>query len=378
MAGLFEGSRIKGLSLANRFVRSATWEGMADADGSCTKKLTDLMVQLAEGGVGLIISGHTCVSPGGEGGPRHLAIHDDRFIPALLEMTTAVHRAGGKLVMQIAHAGCQSNKAWTGQQAMGPSVFMGEKGHLCREMTHEDIRTVVDAFGQAALRARKAGCDGVQIHAAHGYLLSEFLSPYFNKREDGYGGSTENRARIVREVLQNIRGRVGADFPVMIKLNSSDFLEGGQDIAGMLATASLLEKDEIDAIELSGGTAFSGKNLPIRRPSTQSEEDEVFYLEAARRYKEKMGVPLMLVGGIRSLSVAERLVRDNLADYVSLSRPLIREPNLINRWKSGDTRKSECQSDNLCFKAALSGEGIHCAIEKKRSRRPHEPDSHHS
>ena len=364
MASVFEATSIKGLTLPNRFVRSATWEGMADYDGNCTEKLVDLMAQLAKGGVGLIISGFTCVSPEGLSGPWHLAIHDDRFIPGLAEMAKVVHDAGGKAVIQLAHAGCQAIEALTGQPPMGPSALGGEKGPRCRGMSIEEIRTVVDAFGQAALRAKKAGCDGVQIHGAHGYLLSQFLSPFFNKREDAYGGSVENRARIVKEVLQSIRRYAGTDFPVMIKINSSDFLEGGLDVDGMLATASLLEKDGIDAIELSGGTSYSGKNNPIR--SCKSENDEVFYLDAARMYKKQIQVPLMLVGGIRSLSVAERLVRDNLSDYVSLSRPLIREPGLINRWKSGDTRKAECRSDNLCYKAALSGEGIYCVVERRQ------------
>ncbi len=367
MASVFEYTSIKSLSLPNRFVRSATWEGMADDDGNCTEKLINLMAELAKGGVGLIISGFTCVSPDGQSGPWHLAIHDDRFIPGFAEMAKAVHNGGGKVVVQIAHSGCQADEELTGKQAMGPSALGGEKGPRCREMDIEEIRMIVNAFGQAALRARKAGCDGVQIHAAHGYLLSQFLSPFFNRRDDAYGGNTNNRARIVREVLRSIREHTGPDFPVLIKLNSSDFLEGGLDVEGMLATASLLEKDGIDAIELSGGTAYSGKYLPIRNCKIVSEEDEAYYLDAARMYKERIRVPLMLVGGIRSLSVAERLVRDNLADYVSLSRPLIREPNLINRWKSGDTRKALCQSDNLCFKAAKSGEGIYCVVERRQT-----------
>jgi 2,4-dienoyl-CoA reductase-like NADH-dependent reductase (Old Yellow Enzyme family) len=322
------------------------------------------MVRLAKGGVGLIISGNTAVSPEGQAGPWHLGIHDDRFIPGLLEMTTAVHRAGGRIVNQIAHAGCQAPVELTGQEAIGPSVIMGEKGALCREMTIEEIRMTVDAFGRAALRARKAGFDGIQIHAAHGYLLSEFLSPFFNKREDTYGGSMENRARIVREVLQSVRGYAGGDFPVMIKLNSSDFLDGGLDVDGMLETASLLEKDGVDAIELSGGTIYSGGNLPIRTCKILSGEDDVFYLDAARRYKERIGVPLMLVGGIRSFFTAESLVRETVTDYISLCRPLIREPGLINRWKAGDTRRSECRSDNLCYKAAKAGKGIYCAAKR--------------
>lgn len=375
MAELFEASSIKGLTIPNRFVRSATWEGMAEVDGSCTKRLTELMVKLVEGEVGLLISGHIYVSPEGKAGPGQLALYDDRFIPGLLEMTEAVHRAGGKVIMQLAHAGCQTSMELTGQEPIGPSVFVGEKGPLCREMSLEDIRRVVDAFGLAALRAKSAGSDGVQIHAAHGYLLSEFLSPFFNKREDSYGGSIENRARIVREVFQAIREKVGEDFPVMIKLNSSDFLEGGQDIEGMVETALMLERDGIDAIELSGGTGFSGKNLPVRRCKIESEDDEVFYLDAAKRYKERVKVPLMLVGGIRSLTVAERLVRENLADYISLSRPLIREPDLIRRWKGGDTRRAKCLSDNLCFKPAMAGEGIYCVVERKGSQAIRAPEA---
>jgi len=364
MKDIFESTRIKKLSLANRFVRSATWEAMAAPDGACTQELTDLMVRLAEGGVGLIISGHTSVCRQGHAGPRHLAIYDDRFIPGLLKMTTAVHNAGGKIVIQIAHAGCQASREFTGQEPVGPSAFAGEKGIVCREMAVEEIRMVIDAFGQAASRAQKAGFDGIQIHAAHGYLLSEFLSPFFNKRKDAYGGSTDNRARIVREVLMSVRKRIGNNFPVMIKLNSSDFLDGGIDINGMLDIASILEKDGIDAIELSGGTAYSGENSPIRACKNETGKDNIFYLDAARRYKEKITAPLMIVGGIRSLSAAARLIRENTADYVSLSRPLIREPDLINRWKSGDTRNALCRSDNLCYTQALSGKGLYCAVEK--------------
>ena len=366
MAGVFESISIRGMSLPNRFVRSATWEGLATAEGKVTPQLIKLMVRLAEGGVGLIISGHTCVSPEGLAGPWHAALYGDRFIPGFAAMTAAVHQAGGKIVIQLAHAGCQADVTLTGQQAVGPSTLMAENGPRCREMTVAEIRKVIAAFGQAALRAKQAGCDGIQIHAAHGYLLSEFLSPFFNKRDDAYGGSLANRARIVREVLQNIRERVGTDLPVMVKLNASDFLEGGVDVESMLATASLLEQDGIDAIELSGGTAYSGDYLPIRRCHNEAKGDDVFNLEAARRYMERIGVPLMLVGGIRSLEVAERLVIDKLVDFVSLSRPLIREPGLIKRWQSGDTRKAACLSDNLCFKAAKSGGGIYCVVESKQ------------
>ena len=365
MSKLFETTTINIMALANRFVRSATWEGMANEDGSCTPKLIDLVVQLAQGGVGLIITSHTYVSREGQASPWQLGVYSDELLPGLTEMTEAVHKAGGKIAMQITHAGCHGAFGLTGLEPLGPSVMENEKGPFCREMTQEEIRETIRAFGQGAARAKKAGFDGVQIHAAHGYLLSQFLSPFYNKRKDEYGGSIENRAKIVLEVFQSVRAVVGDQFPVMIKMNSEDFLNGGFSVEDMLQVAVMLEKAGVDAIELSGGTRYSGKYFPIRKGKIDSEEKEVWYREAAKRYKEKINVPLMLVGGIRSYGVAEKLVEEGITDYISLCRPLIREPDLINRWKSGDTRKASCLSDNLCYKPAREGQGLYCVVEEQ-------------
>lgn len=367
MSILFEPVTLNCMTLANRFVRSATWEGMAGKDGSSTRKLTDLMVQLAQGGVGLIISGHAFMRRDGQAGPGQLGIYDDALLPGLSEMSGAVHRAGGKIVVQLAHAGCHGISRLSGFENVGPSVMQGEKGPLCREATREDIHGIVEAFGDAAKRAKNAGFDGVQIHSAHGYFLSEFLSPFYNKRNDEFGRSIENRARVVLAVYENIRSKVGKDFPVLIKLNSQDFLDGGFTIDDMLHVVSRLEAMGIDAIELSGGTTYSGKLSPVRPGKLDTPDQEVYYREAAMKYKEKIKVPLMLVGGVRSFDVAEQLVQDGLTDCISLSRPLICEPDLINRWKSGDRRKSDCLSDNLCFKPAMKGEGIYCVTKKKKS-----------
>jgi 2,4-dienoyl-CoA reductase-like NADH-dependent reductase (Old Yellow Enzyme family) len=363
VVNLFEPTIIKQMTLANRFVRSATWEGMAGEDGSCTPKLVDLMVQLAEGGVGLIISSHAYASQEGQAGPWQLGIYSDELVAGFSKMTEAVHRSSGKIVMQLAHAGIHANPSLTGQPPKGPSAF--EKVPACQEMNHEEIQRVVEAFGRATRRAQKAGFDGVQIHAAHGFLLSQFLSPFFNKRRDQYGGSIENRARLLMEVYHSARQEVGERFPVMVKMNSEDFLEGGFSLDEMVRVAAMLEKSGIDAIELSGGTLHSGERTPVRRGNFGTEAKEAYHLDGARKYKERIGVPLMLVGGIRSFEVAERLIREGLADYISLSRPLIREPHLINRWKSGDTRRAMCQSDNLCFDPAVQGEGIYCVIERR-------------
>ena len=232
-------------------------------------------------------------------------------------------------------------------------------------MTGEDIRKVVEAFGKGAARAENAGFDGVQIHAAHGYLLSQFLSPFYNKRKDDYGGSLENRARIVLEILQSVKDHVRANYPVMIKINAQDFVKGGLSADEAVKLAAMLDASGIDAIELSGGVMYSGKFTAVRKGKIASPSEEVYYRNEAGKVREAIHVPLMLVGGIRSFEVAEQLVNDGTTDFISLCRPLVREPDLVNRWKSGDTRKATCESDNLCFKPTLTGEGIYCVVEKR-------------
>lgn len=364
MPNLFETTTINGMTLKNRFVRSATWEGMAGDDGSVTLRLVDMYVRLAEGGVGLIITSHAYVSKEGQAGPWQLGVYSDALIEGFSAMTEAVHKSDGKIVLQLAHAGCRGAPDLTGLEPFGPSATEIEKGKFCREMTSDEILEIGDKFAQAAVRAEKAGFDGVQVHAAHGYLLSQFLSPIHNKRKDDYGGTVQRRARIALEVVQRVREAIGRR-ALLIKMNSEDFVEGGFSVDDMLEVSALLQKAGIDAIELSGGSPFSPKYPSYRYGPIKSEEDEVYYREAARRYKKRVRVPLVLVGGIRSYGVAEKLVTGKVADYVSLCRPLIREPNLINRWRSGDTRKSTCLSDNLCFNPTRAGEGLRCMVESE-------------
>lgn len=365
MSKLFEVSSIKGMSLANRFIRSATWEGMAGDDGSVTPALMACMDQLAEGRVGLIISSHAYISPEGQAGPKQLGIYKDDLIDGLKQMTDAVHRQGGKIVVQMSHSGCSANPKLTGQPALGPSSIEGISPSPCQEMSTDDIQKLVEAFGQAARRAREAGFDGLQLHAAHGYLLNQFISPLFNKRTDGYGGSVEHRYQVVKEVLKKVRSIVGESFPVLIKLNSQDFLEGSLTLEDSLLIGSLLEKDGIDAIELSGGTMRSGKNSPSRM-GINGEDKEAYFSEAARAFKTSIKVPLILVGGLRSFSVAEKVIEQGIAEYISMSRPFIREPGLVKRWQSGDRRKAFCLSDNQCFGPAMAGEGIYCVVDRKK------------
>jgi 2,4-dienoyl-CoA reductase-like NADH-dependent reductase (Old Yellow Enzyme family) len=366
MPDLFESTSINNLVLPNRFIRSATWEGFAGNDGSATPDLTTLLRKVSRGGVALVITGHAYVSREGQAGPWQLGIYSDRFIPGLSELTKSIHEVGGKIAIQIAHAGSHAASRLSDLEPIGPSVEETESGPNGREMTGDDIEAVTQAFASAAGRARAAGFDAVQIHGAHGYLISQFLSPFFNKRKDGYGGDIENRARFVVKVLKAIRKAVGPDYPVFIKLNSEDFLPGGFTIEDMLHTAAMLEEGGIDAIEMSGGTFLSGKNSPSRKGKPAPGEPEAYYEPAAVLYKEKIGVPLILVGGIRTFETSARLVTEGVTDYIALSRPLIREPDLVNRWQSGDVRPALCVSDSRCFGPALKKQGIRCVIEDHR------------
>jgi len=361
MRQLFESSKINQLLLKNRFFRSATWEGLANPDGSSNDKITRMIVELARGQVGLIISSHAYVNQAGQAHNGQLGIYADYLIESYQKMIKKVHNEGSKIIIQINHAGGRAIGKSIDGKALGPSDLKLNK-YNCKEMTINEIKQTINDFVSAAIRAKQAGFDGVQLHGAHGFLLSQFLSPFFNKRTDNYGGSIENRVRIILEIIESIRLSLGRQFPVMIKINSADFLEGGFTPAQMVKVSSLLEKVEIDAIELSGGNSI-GKYSSSRIGKLERPEDEVYYLEAARMYKREINIPLILVGGIRSFQVAQELIEQELADYIALCRPLIREPGLVKRWQSGDTRKATCIYCNQCFIPTRSGEGLYCMQE---------------
>jgi len=273
--------------------------------------------------------------------------------------------------MQLAHAGLAANVELTGKTPIGPSPLEGANASPAQEMTDLDIARVVSAFAAGAMRAQTAGFDGVQIHGAHGYLLSEFLTPFFNRRQDQYGGSIQNRARIVLEVLHAIRGAVGGDYPVLIKMNCRDFHDNGLSLEDSVRAGIMLAEEGIDAIEISGGNSKSGK-LGTVRVGIKSEEKEAYFQKEARAYRDSIAVPLILVGGNRSFQMAERMLTENVADYISMSRPLIREPDLVNRWRSGDFRRSACVSDNMCHQAAAKGGGIYCLTEEREKKKKSE------
>ncbi len=365
MNRLFESSKINGMTLKNRFVRSATWEGMAESNGAAAEKLIKYMSALAAGGTGMIITGHSNVSTEGLAGPRQLGIYKDEFISDLKKMTSAVHNQGSKIVMQLSHAGQSAFVQQSKEVPFAVSKIQGTQSEHCRELSVSDIKNLVSAFSSAAKRAKDAGFDGVQLHSGHGYLLSQFLSPVYNHRNDEYGGDIKNRTKIHIEIIKAVREITGKDYPILIKLNSRDYLENGLELEDSIQAGLLFAETGIDAIELSGGTFSSGKLSPSRA-AINAPEKEAYFKEDAKIFRSKVQVPLILVGGMRSPDEAGKCIENGSADYISLSRPFIREPNLINRWKSGDLNKAECISCNRCFGPPVKGDGLYCVVEAEK------------
>ncbi|TWJ33536.1 oxidoreductase [Geobacter argillaceus] len=364
MRKLFDETSIKGMLLNNRLVRSATWEGMCAPDGRPTQKLAAYYGTLARGGVGLIISGYAYVRPDGKQLPGQLGVHDDAFAEELAALAGAVHRESGRICLQLVHAGGQTMAKVAGRQPVAPSaVAVDQYPEMPAELSTDDIAALVTCFADGARRAKGAGCDAVQLHAAHGYLINQFLSPLTNRREDAYGGSIENRCRFLMQVYRAIRCVVGKDFPVLVKLNGSDNLPGGLDLDDALVAARLLDEEGVDAIEVTGGTPASGNQTPVRQ-GIDKREQEAYNLPLAYRMKNAVSCPIMVVGGLRSFEVAEGIIRREEADYVSFARPFIREPHLALRWREGNEVHARCISCNGCFKPGLKEGGIYCVVDK--------------
>ncbi len=364
MRKLFDETSIKGMLLNNRLVRSATWEGMCAPDGRPTQKLAAYYGNLARGGVGLIITGYAYVRPDGKQLPGQLGVYDDAFAEELVALAGAVHRESGRICLQLVHVGGQTMAKVAGRQPVAPSaVAVDQYPETPAELSMEDIAALVTCFADGARRARSAGFDAVQLHAAHGYLINQFLSPLTNRRQDAYGGSIENRCRLLMEVYRAVRSAVGKDFPVLVKLNGSDNLPDGLVLDDALVAARLLDEEGVDAIEVSGGTPASGNQTPVRQ-GIDKREQEAYNLPLAYRMKNAVSCPIMVVGGLRSFEVAEGIIRREEADYVSFARPFIREPHLALRWREGNEVHARCISCNGCFKPGLKEGGIYCVVDR--------------
>ena len=329
MKKLFEPVTLNHLALKNRLVRSATWEGIAAPDGGIPAEGYAIYEELAKGGVGAIITGFTSVAANDVYFGGMMRLSDDTLISQYKKLVDLIHRENCPVIAQLALGAFYR-----------PSGEQAEPN----EMTADEIQTVIRWFADAAARAKAAGFDGVQIHAAHFFFLSRFVSPRVNRRTDEYGGSTENRARILLEILRGVRS-VAPDLHITAKINSDDFTPGGLTENESLAVCELLAGAGIDSIEVSGnGTSVSGV-----RPHV----NEAYFAPFAARLAERTSVPVILVGGLRSRETMERVLNETKIELLSLSRPLLREPDFPRRMEHGESDVSKCVSCNACYSSPL-------------------------
>ncbi|MBI5571603.1 MAG: NADH:flavin oxidoreductase [Desulfomonile tiedjei] len=368
MAALFEKTSIKSLELENRSVRSATWSAVSDRKGFVTDRAIEFYSTVTDGGIGLIVTGFQYVMANGIAMPYQMGNYSDDCLEGLSRLVGAIHSRGGKVVAQLVHTGSKANPKLFPEpgEIWGPSAVTDPlTSSTPKEMTQQDIHQVIEAYAAAASRSQKAGFDGIQLHGAHGYGINQFLSPATNQRTDGYGGDVNRRYRLLGEVMEAVKGAVGKDYPVFIKLSAHDYVEGGFTPEEALHVARRLAEDGIDGIEVSAGSRASSDGMIPSRKNVLKEEHEAYLAPLAARFKETVNVPIVTVGGFRSPGVVSKVLSDGLADYVALCRPLIRQPDLINRWKSGDLDKATCISCNGCFETGTDGQGVCCKIDKE-------------
>jgi len=350
MSVLFQPIKIGVMTVKNRFVRSATHDWLGEPDGAVSEKEIALYKTLAENEVGLIISAYSYMQhPLARASANQNALYSDEFIEGYRKIAEAVHPYGAKFIIQVVHGGRQTSPALIeGQKPVAPSPVAKEEKRLPRELGPEEIVQIIDDFAAAMVRAESAGADGVQIHIAHGYLLSAFISPYTNRRQDQWGGSLENRFRIIAEIISKAKERLRPDFPILVKLNSTDGFAGPGylTLEDVVLIAKKLEELGVAAIEVSGGIQEARDS--ISAVNIKNPEQEAYFRAAARAIKESVKIPVILVGGLRSYSVMEEIVKSGAADMVALCRPFIREPDLVRQMKNGSP-KATCISCNACF-----------------------------
>jgi len=349
---VYAGEGKKPIVLQNRFMRSATYEGIAAPDGSMSPALASEMEKLAIHHVGLIVFSYFFTEECGRAATFQLSMANDAAAESCRPIVNKVHELGSSCVAQICHAGIPGIV-----EKMGPSK---DEAKGVREMTLEDIKRTITEFGKAALRAKNAGFDIVMIHGAHGYLLSQFLNPLTNHRTDDYGGSLENRARIVREVAREIRKMVGPDFPIAIKMNVDDGAEGGMTIPESTQVALWLAEDSVQLFEASCMN-------PIKKKTAGTCFNRAGAESWRKALREKYPHALVaLVGGVRSQKESEDCLKSGVCDLISMSRPFIREPDLVDIWAAHPTHEAEskCVSCGCCLKNAFNGKW-QCVFNKQ-------------
>lgn len=352
---LFEESKINQLVLKNRFFKAATWEDLATKDGHMTEELFNVYKELAEGGVGTILTGYAYVTKNEQPNPGMMGIYDDSFIEDYKELTNMVHKNNSNIIMQIVYGGSMSTLNPPSKKIFGASSIENERTKITpTEISKEEIKELEKAYIDAALRVKKAGFDGVEIHSAHGYFLSQILSPYYNQRTDEYGGSIENRGRMIIDIVKGIREAVGPDFPILMKLNSEDFMgDKGLSSEESIALSIILEEAGLDGIEVSGGNESSldvlNNNLGPARRKVLSKDKEAYFLEHGKKLSKAVNIPVILTGGLRSYDFMDEILDTTDIKYFGIGRPLICEPDLINTWENGNIKKAKCVSCNKCY-----------------------------
>ena len=333
-----------GTIVPNRLAKSAMSEALGTMDNRPTERLERLYARWADGGIGLCITGNVMIDRRALGEPGNVAIEDESDLAALQRWAAAGTRRGGQLWMQINHPGKQSPKGLNRETVSPSAIPFGPElaGFFAtpRELTEAEILDLIQRYGNTARIAKKAGFTGVQIHGAHGYLVSQFLSPHHNRRRDRWGGSAENRRRFVLEVLAEIRRQVGAKFPIGIKLNSADFQRGGFTEDESLDAIRALVEAGIDLVEISGGT-YEAPAMTGLEAKASTRAREAYFMEFAEKVRAAVKVPLMLTGGFRSLGGMAQALDSGAIDFVGLGRLLAVEPDLPARLLRGEEPREQ-------------------------------------
>ena len=374
---LFSEGKIAHLTVKNRLVRSATYEGSMTEDGRVTPEMLNLYRNLAAGGVGTIITGHMAVRPEGKGHNRQTCIYDDSYISEIAQIAEVVHESGidCKIIGELSYAGRQVLHENNVAECVGPSdVPSPLLQKKARVLSEDDIQKIINYFSDAIVRLKQAGYDGAQLHGAHGYLLSSFISPHTNRREDQYGGSLQNRVAILKEIITKAREKVG-DFPILIKMNCTDHIDGGIDLETFPEVAKEIEAMGFDAIEVSGGMwdclirteeelGFFPLPIPEARTRINSLDKQSYFVHSAERLN--LDIPVIVVGGHRNVENLEKIINKGAVDFFSFARPLISEPDLPNRWLEGrGSEKADCVSCNSCV-LEIKSKPLKCVLKQNK------------
>ena len=352
-----------GLTLKNRILRSATWEGISTPEGHMTEAQYDVYRKLAEGQVGLICTGYARITKDGEPNQGMMGIYDDCFVEDYQKLTEMVHSYGSKIMMQIAYGSTKTTYRVDERTILAPGdVTDKATGVTGQPMTAEDIREMIEYYRKAAVRVKKSGFDAVELHAGHSYLLNQFLSPYYNNRQDDYGQTLAGRERFLDEVYAAVREAVGKDFPILIKITCSEFCEGGLTFADVLQVCQHLEKIGIDAIEVSGNVHGKAEKMTGQEFDGCKIEKNGYFLEYAQKIAEKVQIPVILTGGNRAPEAMENQLEECGIAMFGFSRPLLSEPGLVKRWIDGDHKTARCVHCSKC----RTPEGNYCTVFKNR------------